>query len=357
MQRKFLKASTTLILLIILIIISWSYKFPESLYDLTKTATEQPTLAVLDHQDSAPSIVANERNEVEQHEIPDDYDFGIDDISLNLIVPDVLPINDTLVSKVSIENAKPEMNGMLIWYLDDAIMLEGWIENVTDLPDMFCEFEYSRTLAETVTVKAIFRFITEENDLHEIEAQQIVVLDNYDKTYWMELEASRVLDEVSDMYKGDFTLEWALENDYDAFDKEVFVNMKGYESETDYLLWVNRSHQRVNVFTKSDGNWELIEVFIVGTGRPGRGTKRGVTIIPSRTTEGWHFDTYRVRPVVRFWPGLNKAFHSRILHPGRDEVTNERIGFPVSDGCVRMYCEDIWYIYHNIPDGTTVVVH
>ena len=32
------------------------------------------------------------------------------------------------------------------------------------------------------------------------------------------------------------------------------------------------------------------------------------------------------------------------------------IGYPISHGCVRMYDEDVAYIYNNIPVGTTVVV-
>jgi len=206
-------------------------------------------------------------------------------------------------------------------------------------------------------VRAQLRYSTQQGESNVIEAEKTVILENHPKTYWMDLEAPRVLALVSDAYKGNFTAQWAAENDYDAFDKEVFVHAKGYESETEYLLWVNRSHQRLNVFLDNDGTWELIESFIVATGRQGHATKLGVTIISTRTEGGWEFGSYTVKPVIRFWPGLAMAFHSRPLHPRTDAVTDARIGFPVSQGCVRMFNEDVNYIYDNIPTRTTVVVH
>ena len=40
-----------------------------------------------------------------------------------------------------------------------------------------------------------------------------------------------------------------------------------------------------------------------------------------------------------------------------DRYYDARIGFPISHGCLRMYNEDIWWLYNNIPNGTTVVVY
>lgn len=157
-------------------------------------------------------------------------------------------------------------------------------------------------------------------------------------------------------YKGNYTLKWALENDYDNLTKEVWVNTKGYSSQTQYLVWINISHQRVNIFQGSQGNWSLIKNYVVGTGARGTDTPVGFYTVGTRIRTGWTTNTYNVRPVVRFKLGSGLAFHSRIYDPHYTRITDARIGFPISHGCIRMYDEDVLWIYNNIPEKTTVVV-
>jgi len=278
-------------------------------------------------------------------------------VDILITAPSVLPVETTLVCDVEIIDIEPGLESLLFWYINDELVMEKQVFTGDDLPGITKDFEYDRIMVQTVHVRVLLRHLTEDGSIQEITDEITIDIENYSMTHWIELEAPRVMELVSSTYKGDYTLEWALENDYDDFDKEVFVNTMGYESETEYLLWVNRSHQRVNVFIGAAGRWELIETFLVGTGGRSSATRRGVTYIPSRTTEGWNFGSHKVEPVVRFFPGSRYAFHSRLLHPRTGEVIDERIGFPVSAGCIRMYNEDVWYIYHNIPDRTTVVIH
>jgi lipoprotein-anchoring transpeptidase ErfK/SrfK len=95
---------------------------------------------------------------------------------------------------------------------------------------------------------------------------------------------------------------------------------------------------------------------IVGTGAPGSATPTGVFQIFNRHTRGWTTKEYTVRPVINF---INYAygFHSRLYYPNSSELRDSRIGFPVSHGCIRMYDEDVNWMYDNLPDGTTVVVY
>ena len=289
------------------------------------------------------------------------FDNGLADAHIELIMLDVLPPDITLVGKLVVTGVRPGLEYFLTWYIDNEIKLAERVVIGENISVIEHDFEYSRIMAETAAVRVRLQYTTRHGEDQEVTAENVVMLQNRCITYWIEQEAERVLETVSSRYAGDRTLEWALENDYDDFDKVVFVNAMGYESETDYLLWVNRSHQRVNVFRKcpETETWELIETFIIATGGWNSMTRRGVTTIPSRTAAGWQFDRFFVRPVVRFFPGTGYAFHSRPMRRSGDGVvyTDERIGFPVSAGCIRMYCDDIWYIYNNIPDGTTVVVH
>ena len=284
---------------------------------------------------------------------------ALDGAYIELDVPDVLPPESTLVCGVDVLNTEPGLKGLLILHMDNKVVLEEWVVTGSEIPGISHDFIYTRIMQKDVVIKASLKYVTQQGQIKAITTEKTVKIENYSPMHWIDLEAPRVLEEVSSSYKGNYTLQWALDNDYDAFDKEVFVNAMGYESETDYLLWVNRSHQRVNVFARSDDDmWELIEEFLVSTGGRGTATRRGVTKIPSRSAEGWHFEGYYVRPVVRFFPGTGYAFHSRLLRYGSGGgFKDSRIGFPVSAGCIRMYCEDVWYIYDNIPNSTTVVVH
>lgn len=170
-------------------------------------------------------------------------------------------------------------------------------------------------------------------------------------------EEGRVLNLVTLGYKGNFTLKWAQTHDYETYEKELWVNAKDYTSATEYLIWVNLAMQRVNIFSGSAGNWTLINSCIVGTGAPGRGTPVGVWKTTYKTIAGWTTGSYTVKPVVGFKQNTGYAFHSRLYYPGTSTLSDHSIGFPVSHGCVRMYDDDIMYIYNNIPIGTTVVVY
>ena len=170
-------------------------------------------------------------------------------------------------------------------------------------------------------------------------------------------EIDRVLKLVTLGYKGNFTLQWALEHDYQTFEKEIWVNAKGYTSNTNYLIWVNLSMQRVNIFKSSNGKWELCHSCVVGTGAPSTGTPVGVWRTTYKSWAGWTTSTYTVKPVVGFKENTGYAFHSRLYAPSTTNISDASIGYPVSHGCVRMYDADIKYIYDNIPLGTTVVVY
>jgi hypothetical protein len=275
-------------------------------------------------------------------------------------VPEILPVETTLICTVDVDNIEQEIVCRITWFLNDEEVFTEEVIIGSELPGMQHDFEYYRLMAETAVVRVTLEYIPNQGEPQEISAEQVVIIENHSRNHWTQLEAPRVLEEVTDRYAGNRTLEWAMENDYDDEDKEVFVNANGYSSETEYLIWVNLTHQRTNIFTGYEGHWDLIESFIVATGRQGSGTKRGVTYINSRSARGWYFDDFYVRPVIRFWEltgrGTSFAFHSRpYSHSGR--VLDSRMGFPISNGCIRMYDEDIKYIYDNIPDGTTVVIH
>ena len=154
-------------------------------------------------------------------------------------------------------------------------------------------------------------------------------------------------------YFGDWTSDWNV--DYSDLAKEAFVNYGGYSSRTNWLVWVNRGTQKVNIFRGDGlGTWRLYAVFRCGSGA--YGTPAGVTYIFDKCA-GWWEATYTVYHVLNFYPGTGYAFHSRLYAPGGSDVLSDpSIGFPVSHGCVRMYVEDAAWMWDTIPLYTTVVV-
>ncbi len=171
------------------------------------------------------------------------------------------------------------------------------------------------------------------------------------------LDEERVLKLVTPTYKGNYTLQWALDHDYEDYEKEIFVNSKGYSSKTSYLLWINLATQRVNIFEGTKGSWKLIRECLTGTGASGTGTPVGVYDITYKLAAGWTTSSYTCKPVVGFKKGTGYAFHSRLYYPNSNKIKDASIGFPVSHGCARMYDDDINYIYNSIPIGSTVVVY
>ena len=284
-------------------------------------------------------------------------DLGITDATVRMSAPAFLPIGDTLSANATIVNAAPGTVCGLTWYIDNDVVMDTSIKIGDKLPELTHVFQYSRGMKESAEIKVIISYMTVSGELQELSALSTVDLENYDKQHWMESEAERVLREVNLGYSGDYTLDYALAHDIDDFDKEIWINAKGYSSATNYLLWINLANQRVNVFKWSDGAWALIRTCLVGTGRPGHGTPPGVWTTSYKQLEGWTTGTYTVKPVVRFMGSIGYAFHSRLYYPGTTTIQDPSIGYPISLGCIRMYDEDIWFIYDNIPNGTTVVVY
>ena len=289
--------------------------------------------------------------------VKEDIDLGLTGASIKLKAPTTLAAGKTLSATATVQNAVPGIVCGLTWYIDNVPVKAAKVTTGDTLPALAYDFKYKRIMQESAEIKVAITYVTALGELQEISAESTVIVKNYNKQYWMKNESARVLKKVTLGYKGDYTLEWAQQNDLDDFDKEVWVYAKGFKSATDYLLWINLAYQRVNIFKRSGTSWELVRTCIVGTGRDGHGTPPGVWTTSYKEPDGWTTSSYTVKPVVRFKGGVGYAFHSRLYRPGTTKILDASIGFPISSGCIRMYDDDIKFIFDNIPDGTTVVVH
>ncbi|MGE4353282.1 MAG: L,D-transpeptidase family protein [Oscillospiraceae bacterium] len=287
--------------------------------------------------------------------VMDDTDYGLYGVTAELAHPERLPAGETLSVAAKLIGAPTGLNCRESWYIDGELISE---QNVTleggDVFTLNYNYDYKRGMALRSEIVFCLDYTTAYGYATSVITKAAQQLENYDEEHFSAVETQHVLDLITSDYIGDFTLAWAEQHDYGDNEKELWVNAKGYESDTPYLIWVNQAYQHVNIFEGTAGNWKLTRVCIVGCGR-GNNTPKGVF----KTTykqPGWYTASYEVRPVVRFKDG-GYAFHSRLYVPGSDtELMDPGIGYPISAGCIRMYDEDIRWIYDTVPSGTTVVV-
>lgn len=282
---------------------------------------------------------------------------GIRGVSLSLSCPELLPAGEALKATVTFSNVRNELACTGTWYLDGKVIQTG---TVTVSEGGSCSVSHRLTYTQDMSPESELRFVldnvNERGEAERCTAEAVIAVENYEDEWFERYDVDRVLERVTSLYAGDYTLQWALDNDYDAMTKTIWANARGYSSTTQYLIWVNLTYQRVNIFEGSQGSWTLIHEYLCASGA-GDCTPRGTFTVFGRYAPGWTTATYNCRPVVNFKTGSGYAFHSRLYDPTHSYLTDASIGFPVSHGCIRMYDEDVQWMYDNIPTGTTVVVY
>lgn len=291
----------------------------------------------------------------------ENIDPGLSGVTLSMGVPTKVTAGGSLVTQVTFQGVTEPKICSAQWYKNGKPLANYSNDNFQLTADAASRittyFTFTKDMDTSVTMG--FKLTYENPSTGETEEKYIektVPIENYSDEWYYQRDVNRILNLVSSTYRGNYTTSYAVNNDYATYEKEVWVNAKGYSSRTQYLVWINRAYQHVNVFQGSKGNWKLIKSFLVGTGAASSPTPTGLTTVSYKSAGGWTTSTYTVRPVVGFYPGTGYAFHSRLCYPGTDTEYDFSAGYPVSHGCVRMYKNDIKWIYNNIPVGTTVAI-
>lgn len=298
---------------------------------------------------------------IDANSTTENIDKGLDGVSIQIGVPEKVLPGGSLLTQVSFTGVTEDKICSAQWYQDGEPianygndhfeLTEGKVSNHTTY------FTFTKDMKTSVTMGFKLTYDNPSTgETEEVYAEKTVPIENYSDEWYYERDVNRVLNLVSSVYAGNYTTAYAVNGDYSQTEKEIWINAKGYSSNTQYLLWINRAYQHVNVFQGSKGNWKMIKSFLVGTGAAGTPTPTGLTTVSYKSAGGWTTGTYTVRPVVGFYPGTGYAFHSRLCYPGTDTEYDFSAGYPVSHGCVRMYKSDIQWIYNNIPVGTAVVI-
>ena len=175
---------------------------------------------------------------------------------------------------------------------------------------------------------------------------------------------------------------------YNRATAESFVNAKGYDSVTDYLIWISTYTQHLYVFKGGPYNWSLVLDTPCSTGKldftskdadgEPRFTETPITDsqiyakyryvgFPSSNPEtkgtyptGGHFGCSIAGGLMHSWT----YWTTNAKNTDRDKVvvsmnktTKESYKTPKSHGCVRMPIKKAEWIFNNCPELTTVIAY
>lgn len=135
--------------------------------------------------------------------------------------------------------------------------------------------------------------------------------------------------------------------------KNLYVNYKGYDSSTKYLIWVNVERQEVNVFIGSKGKWTLNRTIPCSSGKNDTPTING---------EYQYYKVYKKRSLKEYYVyNFMRYYDSFAIHSipfnYNNTINDAELGEPRSHGCIRVSVEDSNWLVKYIPLKTKVVIY
>jgi hypothetical protein len=138
--------------------------------------------------------------------------------------------------------------------------------------------------------------------------------------------------------------------------KTDFVNAMGYDSQTDYLVFVSLKKQSVSIFLGEQYRWRMIRTHKCATGANRTPTPQVEYEYLYLWKDGWKENGHWVYPVMYLDTRRGIAFHS-ILYYYNGALMDTTMGRPASLGCIRLNQEDINWMADYIPPKTKVVIY
>ena len=152
-----------------------------------------------------------------------------------------------------------------------------------------------------------------------------------------------------------YTLKLKLRNDKD-YDGNItdFVNNNNYSSITQFLIYVDLSNFKFNIFKGTKNNWKLDKSYLCTIGKNSTPTPSGVFKIGvkglyfgvEKGYKCWYYSSFKG----------NYLFHS-IIYNIDETVRDGRLAMKLSNGCIRLLKNNAKYIYDNVPKDTKVIIN
>ena len=133
-----------------------------------------------------------------------------------------------------------------------------------------------------------------------------------------------------------------------------YVNDNKIKNPTPFLLTTDLKAKQTYVFEDNKGTWKELYRWPSTIGAPVTPTITGTFHISGRKPS-FGTDRYQVKYATRIKDGY--YYHSILYDPSGTRIIDDRLGEALSHGCIRLAPENAKWIYDNILDGTTVVIH
>ena len=132
------------------------------------------------------------------------------------------------------------------------------------------------------------------------------------------------------------------------------VNKNGYNSNTQFLIYVDLNNFKVNILRGKKNNWILDKSYLCTIGKNSTPTPTGIFKIGvkglyfgvNKGYKCWYYSSFKG----------NYLFHS-IIYNLDGSIRDGRLGMKLSDGCIRLLKANAKYIYDNVPQGTKVIIN
>lgn len=137
-------------------------------------------------------------------------------------------------------------------------------------------------------------------------------------------------------------------------DMTKYVNDNKIKSPTPFLLTTDLKAKQTYVFEDNKGTWKELYRWPSTIGAPVTPTITGTFHISDRKPS-FGTDRYQVKYATRIKDGY--YYHSILYDSSGTRIIDDQLGEALSHGCIRLAPENAKWIYDNILDGTTVVIH
>jgi lipoprotein-anchoring transpeptidase ErfK/SrfK len=133
---------------------------------------------------------------------------------------------------------------------------------------------------------------------------------------------------------------------------EKFIDSKNFSSLTSYFIWIDLSHQKVNIFNGAYHDWHLVKSMVCSSGKASTPTIRGLFTVGNKGSYFISSGGAMCKDYTQI--SGNYLFHSILYDRSGSSIIDGTLGVPVSHGCVRLAFENAKFIYDNIQDGTAI---
>ena len=141
---------------------------------------------------------------------------------------------------------------------------------------------------------------------------------------------------------------------------EMLLKAQKYGSGTKYLILVNRSAHKVAVYQGSKNNWKQIHYWSCSVGK----VIKGKSITPAGNFRVSGYKIYR-------FGAQSRSFYCTVLSSGNMihsvqyahgdsspvHVVDGRLGYHITNSCIRLLVENAKWVYNNCHEGTAVIVY